>query len=65
MSLLCVLGWHKRSGSHAFENKAGTFVSICRRCGQAMERRESGRWVVRSGRTVTNNPPVEDAAPTA
>jgi len=43
--LLCLLGFHKRSGSHAFENNEGTFVSMCRRCGKAMERQPSGKWV--------------------
>ena len=64
MSLLCFLGLHKRSGSHAFENKAGTFVSICRRCGQAMERRESGKWVARPSSPASNRPSVENGSPT-
>ena len=54
MSLLCIIGLHKRSGSHAFEDKAGKFVSICRRCGRAMERQESGKWVVRGSSPATN-----------
>ena len=65
MSLLCVLGYHRRSGSHAFENDAGTMVSICRRCGRSMERQDSGKWIVRTSGRVTNSPAVEDVSPAA
>jgi hypothetical protein len=63
LTLLCFLGFHRRSGSHAFEDEAGTFVSICRRCGRAMERRETGKWTVRTSSRATNRPSVDDASP--
>ena len=44
MKLLCLFGFHRRSGRHAHTDEKGDIVSVCRRCRKPMIRRYDGRW---------------------
>lgn len=46
MRIRCLFGFHRRSRRHAHE-EGPRFVSICSGCGVAMEKTQSGRWIVR------------------
>lgn len=45
MSILCLLGRHKRSRRHAREEGLD-LVSQCKRCGRPMRKEGDGRWVL-------------------
>jgi hypothetical protein len=45
MSILCLLGIHRRSLT-AIVKRESRYVSLCERCGHPMVKRDDGKWVL-------------------
>ena len=43
MSLLCLLGFHRRSRHRVHADESG-YVSVCRRCRKPMRKQPDGKW---------------------